>query len=113
MLSRLLLLALTIFTFSLIDAFVDNGILGDPYVNCGADSIDVRFDTRNTFRGIVFVEDHLGDPECRSAPVDGSSDSQIRNASLSLGFKDCGIERRSSVSFNQYYFIKYTLANYY
>uniref|UniRef100_A0A914QGK8 ZP domain-containing protein n=1 Tax=Panagrolaimus davidi TaxID=227884 RepID=A0A914QGK8_9BILA len=105
MLPRLLLLSLVIFQLS--NAFVDNGILGDPYVNCGANSIDVRFDTRNTFHGIVFVEDHLGDPECRSAAVDGNSDVQVRNASLSLGFKDCGIERRSSVSsfWNQYYFI--------
>uniref|UniRef100_A0A0M3JR70 ZP domain-containing protein n=1 Tax=Anisakis simplex TaxID=6269 RepID=A0A0M3JR70_ANISI len=49
---------------------VDNGILGDPYVDCGDNYIEVRFDTRNTFKGLVFVEDHLTEPECRSTPVE-------------------------------------------
>ncbi|KAE9550245.1 hypothetical protein FO519_006543 [Halicephalobus sp. NKZ332] len=92
---KLLLIVAIFSSENFVSGFVDNGILGDPYVQCGADRINIRFDTRSTFRGIVFVQDHLSDPECRSAPVEGSS-SSIRNASLSLGFKDCGVERRPS-----------------
>ncbi|CAD5220457.1 unnamed protein product [Bursaphelenchus xylophilus] len=75
----------------------ENGILGDPYVNCGPNGIEVRFDTRNPFKGVVFVKDQLEWPECRSAPIDADSNG-FRNASISLNFKDCGLERRRSVS---------------
>ncbi|VDM44907.1 unnamed protein product [Toxocara canis] len=69
--------------------------MGDPYVDCGDNFIEVRFDTRNTFKGLVFVEDHLTEPECRSAPVEEVGE-RGRNASLRLGFKGCGVERRRS-----------------
>lgn len=81
----------------IIRAQFDNGILGDPYVNCGGNNIEVRFDTRNPFRGIVFVEDHLEDPECRSAPIEDKAVG-ARNASIRLNFKNCGLEKRRSVS---------------
>ncbi|VDN60508.1 unnamed protein product [Dracunculus medinensis] len=55
----------------------------------------VRFDTRNVFNGLVFVEDHLSDPECRSSTVKGLNKNGC-NASLKLGFRGCGIERRRS-----------------
>uniref|UniRef100_A0A915MZ40 ZP domain-containing protein n=1 Tax=Meloidogyne javanica TaxID=6303 RepID=A0A915MZ40_MELJA len=52
-------LFLTISLFLLLSQFfpfvysvIDNGILGEPYVDCGGNYIEVRFDTRNTFRGI-------------------------------------------------------------
>lgn len=64
----------------------DNGILGDPYVNCGGDFIEVRFDTRNTFKGTVFVKDQIEWPECRSAPIE-STGFGARNASIRLNFK--------------------------
>ncbi|VDK28643.1 unnamed protein product [Gongylonema pulchrum] len=73
----------------------DNGILGDPFVDCGDNYIEVRFETRNTFSGLVFVEDHLTDPSCRSVHAENISD-QGRNASIKLGFKSCDIERRRS-----------------
>jgi hypothetical protein len=76
----------------------ENGVLGDPYVNCGGDHIEIRFDTRNTFRGVVFVKDQIEWPECRSAPVDSSAFS-ARNASIRLNFRDCNLERHRSVSF--------------
>ncbi|KAI6176416.1 Cuticlin-1 [Aphelenchoides bicaudatus] len=78
----------------------DNGILGDPYVNCGGDFIEVRFDTRNTFKGSIFVKDQLEWPECRSSPIDSNGFS-ARNASIRLNFKDCNLERRRSVSLNK------------
>uniref|UniRef100_A0A914ZEV3 ZP domain-containing protein n=1 Tax=Parascaris univalens TaxID=6257 RepID=A0A914ZEV3_PARUN len=85
----------TVTLTSITSGFVDNGILGDPYVDCGDNFIEVRFDTRNTFKGLVFVEDHLTEPECRSAPAEEVGE-RGRNASLRLDFKGCGVERRRS-----------------
>ncbi|CAK5030014.1 unnamed protein product [Meloidogyne enterolobii] len=95
-------LFLTISLFLLLSQFfpfvysvIDNGILGEPYVDCGGNYIEVRFDTRNTFRGIVFVEDHLNDPQCRSSPTidDETNGREIgqRNAQIKLNFFSCGI----------------------
>ena len=68
-------------------AVEENEILGDPYVNCGGDHIEVRIDTRNSFRGSVFIKDQLEWPECRSAPIDASTPYGARNASIRLNFK--------------------------
>ncbi|KAI1732530.1 cuticlin-1 [Ditylenchus destructor] len=96
--TRLLLCSVLLLIFSrLAQAIVDNGVLGDPYVSCGANNIEVRFDTRNTFKGLVFVQNHLDEPECRSAPIDDSG-LGARNAQINLNFKDCGLERKRSVS---------------
>ncbi|RCN51056.1 hypothetical protein ANCCAN_02843 [Ancylostoma caninum] len=73
----------------------DNGIVGDPIVDCADSYFEVRFETRNPFRGLVFVQDRLEDPRCRSPPA---TPGGTQNASLRLAFKDCGVERRISVS---------------
>ncbi|KAL6722521.1 hypothetical protein ANCDUO_03838 [Ancylostoma duodenale] len=89
--SLLLALILTQWSF----AQQDNGIVGDPIVDCADSYFEVRFETRNPFRGLVFVQDRLEDPRCRSPPVIPGG---LQNASLRLAFKDCGVERRISVS---------------
>ncbi|EYC07095.1 hypothetical protein Y032_0072g686 [Ancylostoma ceylanicum] len=71
----------------------DNGIVGDPIVDCADSYFEVRFETRNPFRGLIFVQDRLEDPRCRSPPVTPGAQ---QNASLRLAFKDCGVERRIS-----------------
>ncbi|WKY16329.1 hypothetical protein Q1695_001196 [Nippostrongylus brasiliensis] len=71
----------------------DNGIVGDPIVDCADSFFEVRFETRNPFRGLVFVQDRLDDPRCRSAPA---APNGLQNASLQLAFKECGVERRTS-----------------
>jgi hypothetical protein len=91
-----LLLFCAILSINYVYSMEDNGVLGDPYVNCGGDFIEVRFDTRNTFKGVVFVKDQIEWPECRSAPID-STGFAARNASIRLNFKDCNLERRRSV----------------
>ncbi|EYC07096.1 hypothetical protein Y032_0072g686 [Ancylostoma ceylanicum] len=73
----------------------DNGIVGDPIVDCADSYFEVRFETRNPFRGLIFVQDRLEDPRCRSPPVTPGAQ---QNASLRLAFKDCGVERRISYS---------------
>lgn len=58
--------------------------------------IKVQFETRSTFKGLIFVEDHLADPSCRSIAAENVDDTG-RNASIRLGFKSCDVERRRSV----------------
>lgn len=60
--------------------------------------IKVQFETRNAFKGFIFVEDHLADPSCRSTAAENVDDER-RNASIRLGFKSCDVERRRSVEF--------------
>ncbi|KAK6110714.1 Zona pellucida-like domain family protein [Brugia pahangi] len=91
---------LTIFTalMNIIKSSIsDNGILGDPYVYCGDNYIEVQFETRNTFKGVIFVEDHLEDPSCRSIGSE-KVDDKGRNASIKIGFKSCDIERKRSTN---------------
>ncbi|VDM62682.1 unnamed protein product [Angiostrongylus costaricensis] len=73
----------------------DNGIVGDPIVDCADSYFEVLFETRKPFQGLVFVKDHLEDPHCRSFP---SNSINPQNASLRLTFKECGVERRISTS---------------
>uniref|UniRef100_A0A1I7W1F3 ZP domain-containing protein n=1 Tax=Loa loa TaxID=7209 RepID=A0A1I7W1F3_LOALO len=73
----------------------DNGILGEPNVYCGDNYIEVQFETRSTFKGLIFVEDHLADPSCRSTSAENVN-GKGRNASIRLGFKSCDVERRRS-----------------
>ncbi|VDK76860.1 unnamed protein product [Litomosoides sigmodontis] len=91
-------LILTIFTALMSNVkgtVADNGVLGDPFVQCGDNYIEVQFETRSTFKGMIFVEDHLADPSCRSVAAE-NVDDRGRNASIRLGFKSCDIERRRS-----------------
>ncbi|CAJ0951867.1 unnamed protein product, partial [Mesorhabditis belari] len=74
---------------------IDNGVVGDPLLQCGDGHIEIRFETRAPFRGLVFVEDRLNDPSCRSPPSDGNG---IRNTSLKIAFEDCGTQRVYSQS---------------
>ncbi|EFO27384.2 cuticlin 1, partial [Loa loa] len=57
--------------------------------------IKVQFETRSTFKGLIFVEDHLADPSCRSTSAENVN-GKGRNASIRLGFKSCDVERRRS-----------------
>ncbi|MCP9265868.1 hypothetical protein DINM_021271 [Dirofilaria immitis] len=90
--------SLTIFTAlmnNVRSSVMDNGILGDPYVYCGDNYIEVQFETQSTFKGLIFVEDHLADPSCRSIATENVDDRR-QNASIRLGFKSCDVERRRS-----------------
>ncbi|EGT59579.1 CBN-CUT-5 protein [Caenorhabditis brenneri] len=74
---------------------IDNAIVGDPSVECGDDFFEVKFDTRTTFHGIAFVQNHLDNPDCRSF---ARKDDSAKNTSLRLTFDQCAIEKRHSTS---------------
>lgn len=44
---------------------IDNGIVGEPEIECGPVSIGVSLSTRNTFDGHVYVKGRYDEPGCR------------------------------------------------
>ena len=45
---------------------VDNGVEGEPEIECGPTSLTVNFNTRNPFQGHVYVKGLFDTKECRS-----------------------------------------------
>lgn len=71
---------------------IDNGVEGEPEIECGPNTITVTFNTRNNFEGHVFVKGRYGESGCRS------DQSGKKTASLSLPFTTCGVERQRSLN---------------
>uniref|UniRef100_A0A8R1DMV9 ZP domain-containing protein n=1 Tax=Caenorhabditis japonica TaxID=281687 RepID=A0A8R1DMV9_CAEJA len=73
---------------------LDNEIVGDPKFECNPDSITFSFNTRNPFKGNVYIRGFYGSPGCRrrfDAPI-------TQGASLSIRLGDCGMKRSRQVS---------------
>ncbi|KHJ92096.1 hypothetical protein OESDEN_08025 [Oesophagostomum dentatum] len=45
---------------------VDNGVEGEPEIECGPTSVTVNFNTRNPFEGHVYVKGLFDHEECRN-----------------------------------------------
>lgn len=45
---------------------IDNGVEGEPEIECGASTLTVNFNTRNRFEGHVYVKGLSDQEECRS-----------------------------------------------
>ena len=45
---------------------VDNGVEGEPEIECGPTAITVNFNTRNVFQGHVYVKGLFDQTGCRS-----------------------------------------------
>lgn len=71
---------------------IDNGVEGEPEIECAADSITVNFNTRNDFQGHVYVKGRFAEQECRS------DDGGRRVAGIKLAFTACGTKRERSLS---------------
>lgn len=71
---------------------IDNGIEGDPEIECGASSITVNFNTRNNFEGHVYVKGRFAEQGCRS------DEGGRKVASINLPFSACGVERTRSLN---------------
>ncbi|TMS40218.1 hypothetical protein L596_006621 [Steinernema carpocapsae] len=71
---------------------IDNGVEGDPEVECGPTSIAIVFNTRNTFDGHVYVKGRYDEAGCRS-DENGKQIGQI-----TLPFETCGVTRTRSLN---------------
>ncbi|EYC07036.1 hypothetical protein Y032_0072g660 [Ancylostoma ceylanicum] len=71
---------------------IDNGLEGEPVIECGSESLSVRFRTRSPFEGHIYVKGHYGTPGCRT-------DASLENtANLTVGFTECDVLRQRSNS---------------
>uniref|UniRef100_A0A1I7UJF8 ZP domain-containing protein n=1 Tax=Caenorhabditis tropicalis TaxID=1561998 RepID=A0A1I7UJF8_9PELO len=73
---------------------LDNEIVGDPKFECNPDGITFSFNTRNPFKGNVYVRGYYSSGGCRRR-FDAPNQS---GASLSIRLGDCGMRRSRQIS---------------
>ncbi|XGW08946.1 hypothetical protein V3C99_011338 [Haemonchus contortus] len=71
---------------------VDNGVEGEPEIECGPTSVTVNFNTRNPFEGHVYVKGLFDHDECRN------NDSGRQVAGIELPFDSCNVARTRSLN---------------
>uniref|UniRef100_A0A914WLF8 ZP domain-containing protein n=1 Tax=Plectus sambesii TaxID=2011161 RepID=A0A914WLF8_9BILA len=87
------ILGISLLAVSLVDAIpIDNGVEGDPEVQCGGTSIAVAFNTQNAFEGHVYVLNHYNEEKCRH-----EGDSSQNQGFIDLPFDSCGLKRERSL----------------
>ncbi|VBB31764.1 unnamed protein product [Acanthocheilonema viteae] len=87
------LLFILIFQLNYITAIpIDNGVEGEPEIECGSAILTINFNTRNKFEGHVYVKGLYDHEECRS----DSSGRQV--AGIELPIDSCNVERSRSLN---------------
>ncbi|KAE9549387.1 hypothetical protein FO519_007395 [Halicephalobus sp. NKZ332] len=71
---------------------VDNGVEGEPEIECGPTSITVNFNTRNPFEGHVYVKGLFDQEGCRS------DENGRQVAGIELPFDSCNVARTRSLN---------------
>uniref|UniRef100_A0A914UIN8 ZP domain-containing protein n=1 Tax=Plectus sambesii TaxID=2011161 RepID=A0A914UIN8_9BILA len=71
---------------------IDNGVEGEPEIECGPASIAVAFVTQNAFHGHVYVKGYFDQPVCRN----DEGGRQI--AGIALPFDNCNVARTRSLN---------------
>ncbi|KAK5965212.1 CUTiclin [Trichostrongylus colubriformis] len=71
---------------------VDNGVEGEPEIECGPTSITVNFNTRNTFEGHVYVKGLFDQAACRN------DEGGRQVAGIELPFDQCNTARTRSLN---------------
>jgi hypothetical protein len=74
---------------------INNGVQGDPEIECGPTSISVTFNTQNNFEGHVYVKGLFDqkDAGCRT-----SGDGSRAVGQIELPFDKCSVNRRRSAN---------------
>ncbi len=81
-------------SFALVNSTpVDNGVEGEPEIECGPTSVIISFNTKNPFDGHVYVKGLYAQAGCRN---DGTG--QTRTGSIALPFDQCNTQRRRSLN---------------
>ncbi|VDN01308.1 unnamed protein product [Thelazia callipaeda] len=71
---------------------IDNGVEGEPEIECGPMSITVNFNTRNPFEGHVYVKGLYEQEGCRS------DEGGRQVAGIELPFDTCNVARTRSLN---------------
>lgn len=89
---RVLYVGLAVILGSVYAIPVDNGVEGDPEIECGPTSITVNFNTRNPFEGHVYVKGLYDQDGCRS------DEGGRQVAGIELPFDSCNVARTRSLN---------------
>ncbi|CAI2356629.1 unnamed protein product [Caenorhabditis sp. 36 PRJEB53466] len=75
----------------------DNELIGQPEIQCNADTIDMQFRTRKQFNGKVYVKGSYNRPECR---VDYSTKDQFGRpvGGIKLNHGACNMDRQRMIA---------------
>ncbi|XGW08026.1 hypothetical protein V3C99_010833 [Haemonchus contortus] len=71
---------------------IDNGVIGEPEVQCGSDSISLLFHSRNPFGGKVFVKGFVADGDCVMM-----GDNKLDHR-FTVKHDGCGVRRQREVN---------------
>lgn len=71
---------------------VDNGVEGDPEIECGPTSLTINFNTQNSFEGHVYVKGRYAEAGCRN------DEGGRQVAGIELPFDTCGVSRTRSLN---------------
>lgn len=71
---------------------LDNGVEGEPEIECGPTSITINFNTRNSFEGHVYVKGLYDQQGCRS------DEGGRQVAGITLPFDTCNVARTRSLN---------------
>ncbi|CAG9539277.1 unnamed protein product [Cercopithifilaria johnstoni] len=71
---------------------VDNGVEGEPEIECGPTSITINFNTRNAFEGHVYVKGLYDQEGCHN------DEGGRQVAGISLPFDSCNVARTRSLN---------------
>ncbi|CAD6188724.1 unnamed protein product [Caenorhabditis auriculariae] len=85
--------AILLFLFNVYIVFadtIDNGLIGEPYVQCGSESLSIRFKTQSAFEGHAYVKGHYNAKKCRT---DATLESSVN---LTVPYTDCDVVRQRS-----------------
>jgi hypothetical protein len=74
---------------------VDNGVQGDPEIECGPTSIQVTFNTQNNFEGHVYVKGRY-DQQADGCRTTGDGSRAV--GQIELAHNQCGVDRRRSAN---------------
>lgn len=88
----LLAIIIVAMELSMIDAIpIDNGVEGEPEVECGAEGIEVTFHTRRPFNGRLYVKGRHSDGGCQNELIGRSF------TGITLSFGTCNVQRLRSL----------------
>ncbi|CAI2358220.1 unnamed protein product [Caenorhabditis sp. 36 PRJEB53466] len=69
---------------------IDNGLIGNPFVQCGSEHLSINFKTRSAFEGHAYVKGHYSMKECRT---DATLEPTVN---LSIPYSACDVIRQRS-----------------
>lgn len=75
---------------------IDNGVTGDPEIECGATTVQVTFNTQNSFSGHVYVK-NLYDRDAEGCRTTGDGTRAVGNIELNHFEDTCNVQRERSL----------------